>query len=207
MSGIPHQLIPKYTTFDSVKLRLTNKVQFQENPEKLIDGELPNELLAQLICDAETEVEQDLRKRYAIPFRSKKTGFYKDLPDHSKRAFRTVVDLKAVLFVIENDFGRGSHIDASKYIESSEKHYLSLILKLLGEDKEENNSSFKRHKSSPPLEDVLLALSNREADDGFKGRIINTDGETRDSATYAAEQIDNPAASYVARRLTNPAGG
>jgi phage gp36-like protein len=59
-----------YTTVDSVKVRLAGKVQFQEDCNSLQNGELPDLLLLQLIRDAETETEQDLRSRYSVPFRS-----------------------------------------------------------------------------------------------------------------------------------------
>ena len=196
--------VPLYTTVESVKVRLANKVQFQSGAT-LQDGELPNELLCQLIQDAETEVEQDLRTRYAIPFRSIRSGKYSDLPDHSKRAIRTAVDLRAVTIILETDFGRGTHISADGYIKATSDHYESYITKLLGQDKE--GAKKERYRYSPPLEDLMLSPSNKMADDGYKGMIINTDANTKGAEEYSEEQINNPAASYVARRLTNPAGG
>lgn len=193
---------PLYTTYESVKVRLANKVQFQKDDEQLAEGELPTELLGQLICDAETEVEQDLRSRYMVPFRSKSTGQYCDLPDHSKRAIRVVVDFQAVLYVLDTDFGRGSHINADKYKENFEKRYTALIKKLLGMDQEGENEKISRFRRTPPLDDLMLSPTNKEADDGYHGMIINTDQDERDAVTYARDQINNPAASYVARRLT-----
>jgi hypothetical protein len=57
----------------------------------------------------------------------------------------------------------------------------------------------KRFKFSPPLEDLMLAYSNSKADDGIRGTIINTDASI-DSASYAAEQINDPSQSYLRRR-------
>lgn len=195
---------PLYTTVDSVKVRLANKVQFQADPRVVADGELPNDLLLQIIIDAETEVEQDLRSRYAIPFVSKSKNSFAALPDHSKRAFRWAVDMRAVLLVLDTDFGRGTHINAEGYKESFEKHYTIYIHKLLGRDPEGANDKIDRFRRSPPLDDVLLSPTNREADDGYHGMIINTDASRHDAATYAGEQINNPAATYVGRR---PIGG
>lgn len=192
--------VPIYTTVSSVKIRLTNKVQFQTDPNVCIEGQIPNELLGQLIVDAETEVEQDLRSRYAIPFRSKTTGDFEGLPDHSKRALRIAVDLKAVTKILETDFGSGTHINAEDYFKTSEEHYEKQIMKLLGRDQIGQNDKIDRFKYSPPLDDVLLAKSNSAADDGFRGTIINTDASTHDAASYAANQINNPSKSYIRKR-------
>jgi hypothetical protein len=192
---------PIYTTVESVKVRLANKVQFQADPKEAVDGELPNELLCQMIVDAETMVEQDLRGRYAIPFRSISKGSFGGLPDHTKRALRTVVDWRAVLVILSTDFGRGSHISADPYIESQQKLYDLEIQRLLGQDREgEKRTSEGRFRFSPPLDDLLLAPGNREADDGYRGRIINTNGDQRTAESYAATQINNPGQSWIRRR-------
>lgn len=197
-------LQPIYTTFDSVKVRLANKVQFQADPAGPVDGELPNDLLAQLISDAETQVEQDLRGRYAIPFRSNKTNTstWADLPDHSRRAIRVAVDMAAVIMVLNTDFGRGTHISGDNYSESQQKAYTAYIKRLLGQDPESEGAEAhgKRFRFSPPLDEMLLATSNREADDGYRGRIINTDADPRGAEGYATEQVNNPSRSYVRRR-------
>jgi hypothetical protein len=191
---------PTYTTFDNVKVRLAGKVQFQANPDTVADGELPNDLLGQLIVDAETMVEQDLRSRYSIPFQSKSRGTWEALPDHSRRAIRVAVDMFSVMMIMKTDFGRGTHIDADSYIEMYEKEYSDYIEKLLGRDKEGAGKRHDRFRFSPPLQDMLLAPSNSEADDGYKGMIINTDANTRDAVTYAGEQINDPSKTYLRRR-------
>ncbi len=192
---------PIYTTYESVKVRLANKVQFQADPCVVADGELPNDLLGQLIVDAETEVEQDLRSRYAIPFQSIAHGNYVNLPDHSRRALRVAVDLRAVIMILTTDFGRGTHIAGESYTKDTQDHYDEYINKLLGRDPEGANDKHDRFRFSPPLDDVLLAVSNSMADDGFRGTLINTDGSHHDAVTYAGQQINNPAATYVNRRL------
>lgn len=195
---------PIYTTLASVKVRLVNKVQFQVDPDNLLEGELPNALLLQLITDAETTVELDLRSRYAVPFRSKKYGNFDKLPDHTRRAIRMVVDMQSVIKILDTDFGRGTHINAAAYKENTEKAYKAEVERILGRDPEAASDKRDRFRFSPPLDDLVLAPTNREADDGYKGMIINTDGSRRDSATYAEEQVNNPAASYVNRRLDAP---
>lgn len=190
---------PLYTTIDNVKIRLANKIQFQKNSNVVEDGEMPDQLLSQLIVDAETEVEQDLRSRYAIPFQSASKGSFQNLPDHSQRALRIAVDLRAVIIILETDFGRGTHISGDSYSKEDKERYEDTINKLLGRDAIGRNDKIDRFKVSPPLEDVKLAFSNSKADDGFRGAIINTDA-SHDSATYAAEQINNPSRSYIGRR-------
>lgn len=200
MSNLP---CPLYTSTQSVKVRLANKVQFQEDPEVVAQGELSNEFLNQLIVDAETDVEQELRGRYAVPFRSKKTNQWADLPDHTKRAIRQAVDMRAVMNVLEIDFGRGTHIDSDNYKDPLAAHYKALIQKLMGQDVEGKERD--RHRFSPPLEDLLLAASNSEADDGLKGMVINTDG-LPNTSDYAATQINNPAENYYITGALRPRG-
>jgi hypothetical protein len=189
---------PLYTTRDSVRVRLAGKVQFQRDPAAPVDGELPDDLLRQLICDAETEVEADLRGRYAIPFRSKTRGTYEGLPDHTQRAIRMAVDMRSVLTILATDFGRGTVISGEDYAEITKANYGSFIAKLLGRDQEAAGEKIDRFRRTPPLEDLLLSESNRMADDGYRGMIINTDQSEHDAASYAAGQVNNPARSYVA---------
>lgn len=203
------QFVPIYTTYDNVKVRLTNKVQFQADPNFVQEGELPNDLLGQLIVDAETYVEQDLRTRYLTPFQSVRTGRYSDLPDHTQRALRTAIDWKAVEFVLGTDFGRGTHVSAENYLKFAKDTYKAQIVRILGHDPESEEGrgdAPKRFRFAPPLADLALAFTNNRADDGFKGMIINTDASRRDAVTYAEEQINNPAASYVNRRIDNGTG-
>lgn len=193
---------PIYTTTDSVKVRLANKVQFQSGDQP-VAGELPDQLLAQLIADAETSVEQDLRGRYAIPFQSKTTGTWAALPDHSRRAIRRACDLMAVIEVMRTDFGRGTAVEGEFYLKTDLDAYSSFIKKLLGQDQEGKSSQHSgRFRFTPPLDELLLAKSNREADDGYKGMIINTDDSCNGAEDYAKRQINNPSQSYVDPLLT-----
>ncbi len=194
--------LPKYTTVDSIRVRLANKVQFESEGGPL-DGELPDALLFQLIKRAETKTELELRSRYAVPFRSKSTGSFVDLPDHTKAAICTLIDDGAVMIVLKTDFGRGSHINAEGYIEGLKEDYEEQLNLLLGHDAEGKSENKKRFRFSPPLEDLMLSATNREADDGYKGMIINTD-QHRNVADYAGEQINDPSKSYLNRRIIVP---
>lgn len=196
---------PLYTSLEGVKVLLTNKVQFQSDPSQLIEGELPNILLCSLIVRAETRVEMDLMSRYSVPFQSIRTGYFTDLPLHTKRAIITAVDLRAVMEVLMTDFGRGTHINGENYYKGSKTEYDAYIALLLGRNTEAANEKHNRFRYTPPLADLKLSLTNKEADDGYKGMIINTDGSRHGAESYAVDQINNPAASYVNRRLDDPA--
>lgn len=195
---------PRYTTVDNVKVRLISKVQFQQDPAVIEQGEIPDALLHQIIRRAESKVELDVRSRYAIPFRSKRTCQWADLPEHTKSPLLELIDLMAVRMVLGTDFGRGTHVNAEGYVSTVKEEYSAQLLLVLGRDSEASNEKRDRYRFSPPLEDLVLAPTNREADDGYKGMIINTDQSQNDAASYAADQINNPARSYLARR---PIGG
>lgn len=195
---------PLYTTYANVKVLLANKVQFQTSPTELLDGELPEALLGALISRAETRVEQDLCSRYAIPFTSIKYKEYKFLPDHTKRGIQTAVDLRSVMEVLMTDFGRGTHVNGETYFKNSLKEYDGYIDILLGRNREAANPKHDRFRFTPPLLDLKLAFSNSKADDGFKGMLINTDSNRFGAEIYAEEQINNPAATYINRRLDMP---
>lgn len=192
---------PLYTTVASVKVRLANKVQFQAGIEP-VDGELPDELLCQLISDAETDVEMELRSRYAVPFTSIKTGSYARLPDHTQRVIRKLVDARAAMLVMAIDFGTGTVVDAEKYYKSVKEQYEDNIQLALGRDRIGRNDKIDRHKVSPPLDDLMLALTNSMADDGYRGTVINTYAPSDcypDAVGYADDQLDNPADSFTRR--------
>lgn len=189
----------QYTTLDSVKARLVNKVQFQRDKSVVNEGEMPDELLLSLISDAETEVEQDLRSRYFIPFQTKDEKPFRLLPDHTQRAIRMAIDLKSVTIILQADFGRGTHIDADPYVKSSLEHYDQYIEKLLGQNKEGEKRD--RYRFAPPLENLRLSLSNSMADDGYRGMIINTDASQFDSVSVATEQVSGRVPFRLNRRL------
>jgi hypothetical protein len=192
---------PLYTTIESVKVRLAGKVQFQQS-DVLAQGELPDALLAQLISDAETRVEQELRGRYAIPFRPINTQNFKDLPDHTKRAIRRVVDMASVMEVLRTDFGRSGKLDSDAYAKNTSTAYDEAIILLMGQDVEAKARG-DRHRFTPPLEGLKLAANNTEADDGFRGMLINTsDRGSQRVSDFAEHQLNDNSISLP----TSPSG-
>lgn len=195
-----------YTTLDSVKIRLQNKVQFQsaigsvpDSNVPLLQGQIADSFLDQMIKDGETEVEQALRGRYMIPFQSIRTGQFRDLPDHTQRVIRMLCDLKATLIVLASDFGLGTHITADPYAKSLKALYKENRILALGRDDEAASDKRDRFRFTPPLEDLRLAFSNTEADNGFKGKLINTDGGSHGVEDYAKDHINDPSKSYIRR--------
>jgi len=202
MSGTP-SLEPIYTTVQSVKVRLLNKVQFQQSSEVLLDGELADDLLLQLIIDAETDVEKALRGRYAIPFRSITHNTFANLPNHTQRAIRQAVDMKAVCKVLGTDFGSGTAVNGDNYRKTTMEDYEETIRELLGmppKDASDEQIRAMRTFTRPPLEDLLLAASNSKADDGYKGmiQVSNPHGDPRHGPErFAADHINNPATAIA----------
>lgn len=196
-------LEPVYTTVDSVRIRLSGKVNFQDDPKAPLEqGQLSEQLFRQLIRDGETRVEQDLRGRYAIPLQSKRTKKFVDLPDSTQRALRTIIDWMAVMMVLTTDFGAGTHLNGEEYSAKIEEFYEPYIDRLLGQDREAANTKasgqeLKRYRKVLPLEDLLLCAGNTEADDGGRGMFINTDSSRNDAVTYAEEHINNPSRTYI----------
>jgi hypothetical protein len=172
-------------------VRLAGKVAFKER-ESSNPRAIPDELLGQLIVDAETAVEQDLRGRYFVPFQSKSQKTWDALPDHSKRAIRTIVDTMAVIMILRYSFGSGTHISGDGYQKLMQDQYDGLLRRLLGQDLEGNEFGMRRFRRTPPLDDVKLSDSN-VADDGMRGMVA--DAKPRQDyggPRYAAQQINDP---------------
>lgn len=189
---------PIYTTFNSVKIRLQGKVTFQDQSTPVGRGDrvMSEDLLGQMIVDAETAVEQELRGRYSVPFRSKRTGTFEQLPDHTKRAIRTIVDQKACMLILIDSFGSGTHINGDGYLKNLTESYDLLLRRLLGQDMEGENFGEKRFRRTPPLDDLLLSPTN-SADTGFIGAPIDSNARSPydhrlTGAEYASRQINDP---------------
>ena len=189
---------PIYTTFDSVKIRLQGKVTFKDSTTPIGRGDrvMSDELLGQMIVDAETAVEQELRGRYAVPFRSKRSGTYEQLPDHTKRAIRTIVDQKACMLILIDSFGSGTHINADGYLKNLTETYELLLRRLLGQDMEGENFGEKRFRRTPPLDDLMLSVTN-SADTGFIGAPMDAGARSPfdqrvTGSEFAANQINDP---------------
>lgn len=152
-----------------------------------------------MINDGETEIEQTLRGRYMIPFQSIRTGNFCDLPDHTRRVIRMLCDLKATLIVLATDFGLGTHVTADPYAKGLAKLYKENRILALGRDDEAASDKRDRFRFTPPLEDLRLAISNEKADNGYKGKLINTDASEHDAVNYAEGQINDPSQTYRRR--------
>jgi hypothetical protein len=181
-------LDPIYTSIESVVIRLAGKVSTDTSNPRAV----PKELLNQLIVDAETAVEQDLRGRYAVPFQSIKGQTFQALPDHSKRAIRTIVDTMSVIMILRYSFGSGTHITGDGFTKLMQDQYDGLLRRLLGQDMEGNEFGQRRFRRTPPLDDLKLAPTNI-ADDGYRGMVADARPRSPNSAdNYAAHQTNDP---------------
>lgn len=186
-----------YTTPESVKVRLGSKVQFQAGSTPLQE-ELSNELFFQLVRDAEADVELALCARYFVPLQGAGGGPFGTLPDHTIRQIRKAVDLRAQALIIDQDFGRSGHTDASAFSKQIAEQYEAAIEALLGKQKIGQTSEKDRPFMTPPLPGLRLALTNR-SDKGTFGKVVNTDASDRDASSYANQQQNDPSRTYIPR--------
>lgn len=180
-----------YITLEDVKVRLAKKVRFTENPDH-DDDAMPVALAKRLINEAEGQVEQVLSQRYAAPFQTQAGQPFRCLPERpTKEILRTLCELKAVMRILETDFGSGTAVDGSKYMENLEKRYKAIVEELL-ERKEDDVKSYINWKR-PPLPGLMLAAHNELTDDGYSGEVVHvTDGR----GGYAADQVNDPSQSF-----------
>lgn len=174
----------KYMTLADLQIRLQNKVRFSADEEE--KNAMSEKFAKVLIDEAEAEVELDLSPRYAVPFATKAGLAFSKLPLASRNLIRTLVEIKAVMKVLETDFGRGSVAGGSAYSEKIEQRYDKVYEKLMA-SREPEGYGWKY----PPLPDLMLAPHNTEADDGFKGQILLT--EVTGDGGYPQAQINDPA--------------
>lgn len=177
-----------YISSNDVKVRLDGKVRFEANPDT-DSGAMSEALLNRLINEAEGDVELDLSERYHTPFKSISGGDFATLPDRpTKEYLRTMCELKAVIRVLETDFGSGA-VDAESYMKNLRSRYDKMYNKLIdrrGDDEDQNQ--FRK----PPLPGLMLNYHNDQADDGYRGMVCNTS----DSEPYAPGQINDPSATW-----------
>lgn len=161
-----------YIRDEDVRIRLIGKVRFTDDLED--ENKMSFQLLRRLINEAEGDVEQDLSRRFAVPFVPAAGGEFKDLPERpTKEYLRTLCELKAVMRVLETDFGRGSVADADKYVKKLEERYKAMYDKLCARWDDEATSQ-KQGWKFPPLAGLALAYHNTEADDGYAGMVLVT---------------------------------
>lgn len=171
-----------------VRIRLTNKVRFTDDAECNPD-KMPIQLLQDLILQAEGEVEFDLSPRYMAPFQTDDGQPFKKLVDRpTKQVIRTLCVVRAVMKVLETDFGRGSATKGSTYYDDLSKSYENLLKKQI-QTKEDSFNIFMY----PPMPGLMLNYHNEEADTGFRGRVLTVNTDQDD---YAERQINQPGRSF-----------
>jgi hypothetical protein len=184
--------MPKYTTFEAVRVRLLGKVRFTEDEND--ENKFQKQLAVVLIDEAEGQVEQDLSPRFHAPFMHKTIGTFDALPqDPTKTIIQTLAKLQACIRVLETDFGSGSAVEAEKYISSLRRRYKEIVEgRILA--KYDNDYKSSRQWKFPPLPELKKAYFNQEADDGWAG--IGPLVTSESDGDFPAGQINDPAESW-----------
>lgn len=178
-----------YVKDDDVKIRLQGKVKFTE--DECEENKMHVKLLRRLIEEAEGEVEFDLSPRFATPFVRYDDAKFDKLPARpTKEIIRTLCELKSVIRVLETDFGRGTAINGEAYAEKQRDRYKALLDKIMARKEEGSGTGWKY----PPLLDLKLNYFNKEADDGFQGMVLTTEGN--ESGSYPSKTINDPASNW-----------
>lgn len=188
-----------YITEDDVRVRLIGKVKFTDDFED--ENRMHFQLLRRLINEAEGDVEHDLSPRYMAPFQTDSGGKFKELPERPTReVLRTLCELKAVVRVLETDFGRGTVMEGDKYAEAQRKRYEAVLEKILKRKSEDNVMGGWKY---PPLPGLRLNYMNTEADDGYAGMVLTT-GDS--DGGYPATRINDPAEGYLNAKVEDTDG-
>lgn len=173
-----------YINNEDVKSRVRGKIRFKVNPD-YDDGAMSESLLTTLIAEAESDVEFDMSQRYAVPFQTHDCLDFSNLPERpTKQYIRTLCILKSVLRILETDFGSGA-IDSDDYVTKTQNRYNSMLSRNMSRrNKDEDQNQFLH----PPLKELKLSYHNDQADDGYRGMVMNTS----DKRPYAPDQINSP---------------
>jgi hypothetical protein len=182
--------MPLYTQFESVRLRLQGKVQFDETGEDA--NKMAVALAKNLIDEAEAQVEQDLSPRYQTPFAAScGAGDYASLPLRpTQMLIKTLCEIMSTIRILETDFGRGTMIEGENYTTALQKRYdavLEKILKRRDDNKDYNNWFY------PPLPGLKPNWFNTEADDGYSGQVLNT---SQYGGEFPAARINDPSQTF-----------
>lgn len=170
----------RYIADSDVRTRLLGKVRFTDDPTQ--ENLFQNTLLRDLIAQAEAQVEYDMSPRYAAPFVTD-SGIpfskFLQLSQTDPRIFvaynaiRQLCQQQSVIMVLSTDFGRGTVVDADKYITGLEKKYQnSLNARILAKKKIDGSET--NQWSYPPMPLLALNYMNTEADDGYMGQVLST---------------------------------
>lgn len=188
-----------YISDNDVKVRLKGKVKFTEDEND--ENHMHVTLLRRLINEAEGDVEQDLSPRFAAPFQTVDNKPFKSLPERPTREYlKTMCELKAVMRVLETDFGAGSVANAEKYTKLLEKRYDTMKSKII--ERWEDNAKANTMRKGwiyPPLPDLKLAYFNMEADDGFAGMVLVTNKSV--GGDFPQGQINEPSEAFFSAEL------
>lgn len=176
-----------YITLKDLKTRLQGKVAFDDTGAD--ENKMSAQLAYQLINQAEGDVELDLSPRFAAPFQTDDGHPFQNLPARpTKQVIKTLCLNKAVIYVLDTDFGRGSATDGDNYGKGLEKQYKSIVDRLMAREED----SFRTWKY-PPLPGLRLSPHNEASDDGYAGQIYKTDsGE----GSYAADSVNDPSTTF-----------
>lgn len=175
-----------YINREDVRVRLVGKVRFTEDEDE--ENKMSFRLLDRLINEAEADVELDLSTRYAAPFQTVDGQPFLKLPTRPTREIlRTLCELKAVIRVLETDFGAGTVVDAAKYAESISSRYQKMLDKHMAKKKEGLGWLY------PPLPGLAFNYMNTEADDGYAGMVLSTSSGRGD---FASERMNDPSQSW-----------
>lgn len=192
----------RYIKDSDVTIRLLNKVRFTDD---MNDGNsFQNTLLRDLIAQAEAQVEYDLSPRYASPFVTDSGapfGQFLQLQMFvAYNSIKSLCQLQGVIRVLDTDFGRGTVVDADKYIERIEKRYKSIVeAKILAKKKVGTEET--QQWQYPPIPGLKLNYMNTEADDGYMGQVLTTNQVT---PQYPQFQINDPSESFWNGILDDP---
>lgn len=187
-----------YISLEQVKVRLQGKVLFTDDPEGEGEhGKMSLALLGNLVSEAEGQVELDLSPRYLAPFCNVDGRPFATLPDRpTKQIIKTLCELMSVMRVLETDFGRGSATDGSKYFETQQKRYKTIVH---GDEELKTPGLMSIREGSfniyalPPVPGLKLNYQNK-ADTGFLGSVV-MDSRFKDGA-FPAGQINDPSETF-----------
>lgn len=198
----------RYISDKDVKSRLLGKVKFTNDANN--ENALQNELFQDWVSQAEAQVEFDLSPRYAAPFASDSDVPFNKFPQLATKdpsyyqayhLLRTLMQLQAVIRVLESDFGRGSVADAGKYIDKVEDRYKSIIEDKILAKKKMPDGSETQQWQFPPLPHLKLNYMNTEADDGYMGQVLTTN---QVHPQFPQFQINDPSENFWNGILDDP---
>jgi hypothetical protein len=189
-----------YIKFEDVRLRLVGKVRFTDDIDD--ENKMPKALAIRLIDEAEGQVEVDLSPRYAAPFvNSAAPNTFASIPDRpTKNIIRTLCELKAVIRILETDFGAGSSVDGAKYIKNIADRYKDIVNNnILAKPSDDFKGS--RQWAFPPLPNLQKAYFNTEADDGYAGMGPLVTSDMGESMEIMEDKQSNPSEDFFNSRF------